>query len=120
MTTSSGVRPKSRAELAKEIGALEGDLSELEEAIRKRDIEASKAGRNRTLGASVLLTGIATLFILNSYPYVWATLIILGALTLAIAIYNHRAANKERDVFQGEVTATRSKLAELRALISAP
>src|SRR5260370_10865458 len=109
----------TKAEMAKEIGRLEGELSASENA--RRDIESKLSGakRTRTAGAAAVLIGILGVLFLNGLWVLWIFLIIIGALTLVTAIVKQSGTSQDVATLDQQITSARAKLAELRALITA-
>lgn len=109
-----------KAELAKQIGTLEGQIADGEAQIRKTGEKIASAKRNRTYGIVAVVIAILGIGFFINYWWLWGFIGLVGLLTLLTAISNLGAANKESTEQQTWMSKSRATLAEWRALITAP
>jgi len=84
-----------KAQLAQQIGQLEGQIAGAEPEIRKAEDKLSGAKRNRTAGAGAILVAIIGFVFLVGWWPLWGLIAVAGGLTLMTALLNQMDANKE-------------------------
>lgn len=108
-----------KMDLARQIGQLEGNISNAEAEIRRTEGKLSSARFNLVAGGVAMAVAVLGFFILAFFWWLWGLVGLAGAITATIALVNQYDAGKERAKQQAWMSQARATLAEWRALIMA-